>query len=277
MDQTQQTGHSLSRLQEVELEILKQIDAICKKYNIPYLLNGGSMLGAVRHQGFIPWDDDIDIAMLRDDYDQFLAVAEAELQDPYALHTYNNCPEHHYYFSHVVDTRYQVRRIGSADKRIEDVWVDVYPIDGIPDNPIVRTFHLGSLLFDRFMYHMAYFDKVNTERADRPAFQKAILSIVGPVSSLFKPDRAKWREKMDRSLRRYNPRTTKNSMNFISVYMLRESFPSKVFLDLDDYPFEDMLAPGPKDFEFYLTKMYGDYMTPIAEGAQHEVEVLFGQ
>lgn len=276
MDQMQ-TDHELTQLQILELDILRQIDALCKKHNISYMLNGGSMLGAVRHQGFIPWDDDIDIAMLRDDYDRFLKIAEDELDAPYALHTYSNCSDHHYYFSHVVDTRYQVRRTGSADRRVEDVWVDVYPIDGIPDNPLVRTFHLGNLLFDRFMYHMAHFEKVNTERADRPAFQKAILRVVSPISSLIKPDRNKWRDRMDKGLRKYSARNTKNAMNFISVYMLRESFPSTMFTDLEGYPYEDMIVPGPRDFDPYLRKMYGDYMTPISEGARHELEILFNE
>ncbi len=75
-------------VQLVLLDMLKDIDKVCKKHDIPYFLNGGSALGAVRHQGFIPWDDDVDIAMMYEDYKKFIKVIRKELSDEYVCHCY---------------------------------------------------------------------------------------------------------------------------------------------------------------------------------------------
>lgn len=79
---------TVADVQRVLLSMLKDVDAVCKKHDIPYFLNGGSALGAYRHQGFIPWDDDVDIAMLDSDYKRFLAVVVDELKDNYVVHAY---------------------------------------------------------------------------------------------------------------------------------------------------------------------------------------------
>ena len=78
---------TLEKLQMTELEMLKELDRICRENHIPYILDGGTMLGAVRHSGFIPWDDDMDIWMKRDDYMRFLQVAPRELPEGYLLHS----------------------------------------------------------------------------------------------------------------------------------------------------------------------------------------------
>lgn len=89
------TGNAITvaDVQRVLLSMLKDVDAVCRKHNIPYFLNGGSALGAYRHQGFIPWDDDVDIAMMDSDYKRFLEVVVDELKEDYVVHAYalNRC------------------------------------------------------------------------------------------------------------------------------------------------------------------------------------------
>lgn len=272
--------NELSALQIIELDILREIDRICRKYDLTYFLVGGSMLGAVRHNGFIPWDDDIDIGMCREDYDRFLWIAEKELPSPYKVHTYKNCDKHHYYFAHVVDGRYQVRRLGSNDKRVEDVWVDIFPIDGFPSKPLTGIPHYIGLNFDRFMYHLAYFDQVNIGRSDRPKWQKAVLRVLNSIHGVVKPDKQYWRNRMDRGLRKYKPDESKLSFNFIGIRLLKELFPSEVFLQTADYKFEDLTVKGPKDYDTYLSGLFGsDYMTPPAENNRlsHPMELLFDE
>ena len=82
----------LRRLQQTEFEILKEFDRICKKHNIQYFLDSGTALGAARHKGFIPWDDDIDVGMLRSDYEHFLEICPKELEQKYFLQTIETDP-----------------------------------------------------------------------------------------------------------------------------------------------------------------------------------------
>lgn len=89
-------GSHLRNIQLVSLDILKEIDRICQKCDIKYILSSGTLLGAVRHGGFIPWDDDVDIEMLKEEFDKFLSVLPEELSKDYVLHSYANDP----YFIH---------------------------------------------------------------------------------------------------------------------------------------------------------------------------------
>lgn len=265
----------MNDLQKIEINIFKEIKRICEKHNIAFQLIGGSMLGAARHKGFIPWDDDIDLGMLRDDYEKFLKVAENELVYPFALQTYKNTESHHYYFTHVVDKRYSVRRLGSMDKRVENVWVDIYPLDGMPNNPILRKLNYLLLSFDNFMYHVGYFEKVNIARPDRAAYQKIIISIVKRFYKLLRIDGALWRERLDRRLKKYPVESSKYLFNYIGVKAEKEIFPKDVFLETNEYQFEDEVVKGTKYADQYLSQLYGEWKNPPENKVSLPMEILF--
>lgn len=262
-------------LQEKEIDMVKKLVQICEKYDLKYFMAGGTFLGAVRHKGFIPWDDDIDLGMYRGDYERFLKIAEKELEFPYKIQTYQNCAAHHYYFSHIVDMRYKVRRLGSLDKREEYIWIDIFPYDGLPDGVRGNLIYL-QLLFYRFCYHMAYFEKINIARNDRAVWQKIILQLLKIIYKVCKFDKNKWREKIDILLKKQDIEKCGKIMSFMGVKLQREIFPRKVYDNLVDYQFEDMDLKGPSDYDRVLKQMYGDYMSlpPVEKRVSHPMEIV---
>lgn len=135
----------LKQLQKLSLNILIDIDNICKKNNIKYFLIGGSLIGAIRHKGFIPWDDDIDIAMLRKDYNKFKKIMLSRHKSiPYYLHIL--CDEiGNYPFNYL---KIKDNRTKIIEKELEHlnldlgVNIDVFPLDGSPNNYFIRKIHL---------------------------------------------------------------------------------------------------------------------------------------
>lgn len=128
----------MKRAWAAELEVLNEIDRICKKYQIQYFADSGTLLGAVRHQGFIPWDDDIDIAMKRVDYQRFIQVAPKELPEGWLLRNPFLAVDYDVPFSRVINTW----RPDFSEKHLERfhgcpyiVGVDIFPLDNKPDNP----------------------------------------------------------------------------------------------------------------------------------------------
>lgn len=262
-------------LQSLALNMVKEFVRICDKHGLKYFMAGGTFLGAVRHKGFIPWDDDIDLGMYRNDYDKFLEIAETELSYPYKIQTYQNTESHHYYFSHIIDLRYKVKRLGSIDKREEYVWIDIFPYDGLPNGIIGNLFYL-KLLFCRFCYHMAYFDKINIARIDRALWQKIALKILFIVHKLFQFDKHKWIDRIDLLLKSNDMQNCDRVMSFMGVKLQKEILPRRVYDDLIDYQFEDMKLKGAREADTILRQMYGKYMElpPVNKRESHPLEIV---
>ncbi len=143
----------LERLKKTELEIFAAFVAICEKYDLPYFLNGGTAIGAVRHQGFIPWDDDMDVGLLREDYETFLRVAPGEIAGKYELmnaEINRNCPG------------YTLRMCKIGTKHITDehdkypvnfgIRLDIFPYDNVPEDPKLRRKQLRDINLYNRMY-----------------------------------------------------------------------------------------------------------------------------
>lgn len=127
-----ETNISIGQVQDIEFSMLKEFDRICRKHNIPYQIFGGTLLGAVRHKGFIPWDDDIDVAMLREDFDRFIAVAEDEIDSSIFVQTCFTDPDAVLQFA-------KLRKNGTVFEDVLNnnagshtgIWIDVFPFDNV--------------------------------------------------------------------------------------------------------------------------------------------------
>lgn len=251
-----------SKVQDIIWDIMKELNTYFEKEHIEYYMLGGTLLGAVRHQGFIPWDDDIDIGIPREQYEKVLSEISKFLPEHLALYTYKNEKSHHYYFSRIVDKRYALKRMGSLVEREEEVWVDIFPLDGMPNNIFVRKVHMVRLLFARMMYHIACFDKVNLKRPNRPLSERMVIKFVSVTNFWKKLDMYKWLEKIDKLLKKYPYDSSEWVVNFMGQYKFKEMFPKKYYGNGKMYTFEEYKLPGPENADGVLTQMYGDYMKP---------------
>lgn len=124
-------GSILRKQQYRMLSMLIEIDRICQKYNIPYFLYGGTLLGAIRHQGFIPWDDDLDIAMRRKDYDKLMKILPHELSDGFALQTNDTDKNYFYFFAKIRDRKSYLEEYCGYDRFFKEkgIFIDIFPFE----------------------------------------------------------------------------------------------------------------------------------------------------
>lgn len=252
---------NISTIHSAELELAQKFIEICNEMNLNYFMIGGTELGAVRHNGFIPWDDDMDFGMMREDYD--VLVDRLLSSDTFKLDVA------HYSNGKTLDypLKIQDKSIlivdSSTSKRIErPVWIDIFPIDGMPNNAALRKAHQFNLMFLRLMVKYSKFsDNVAINANIRRSLIEKILIGIGKV---IKPEkylnRDNWMNRLDKCLKRYPTYRAKYSVNFMGAYKFREMFPSVIYREITSYKFDDFEMFGIKNYDRYLSQMYGDYM-----------------
>ncbi len=267
MDMQEQSRHSLNDTQAYILGIMREVAGIFDELNIPWFMQGGTMLGAVRHKGFIPWDDDIDIGVYRQDYRRLLDQIADKLPEHLALRTYWDESDHHYYFARIVDTRYRIKRMGSMEVRYENVWIDIFPLDGMPDGALARAWHKVRLLTHRVKYHIGCLEKVNVKRPGRALVERVIIAVANALQMHRWFDSRKELDILDGLLTKYPVEKSDYVVNFMgqTSYRFNELFKKEVYGTAVMYPFEDMRMPGPEKYDEYLTSLYGNYMEPPRE------------
>ncbi len=251
---------NIDRLHAVDLEIVKEVVSICDRHGFKYYMLGGTMLGAIRHKGFIPWDDDIDLGIPRKDYEQFLEVAPRELSLHLKVVNYKTDPQYHYYITRILDTETKVEeeRIGN-DNRYTNASIDIFPIDGTPNNSILRKIYFFRVLYHRALMSLCYKDSIDRKRS-RSRAEKVLLWIMEriPVEKMTTPFKQK--EKIDKLLRRQKVEGSQYIGNIMGAYRTREIVPAEFYGEGKMYPFEDIELRGMDLADDYLKFTYGDYM-----------------
>ena len=169
LDEEERCGYRVSKEMKkvwaVELDLLAEFDRVCRKHNLRYLATGGTLLGAVRHQGYIPWDDDLDIEMLREDYLKLLKVLPSELPDNYALQTNETDPGYFFTYAKLRDKRSTLSEVNHYDRifRYKGIYIDIFPLE---KNPIFL--HWVSCRLHGFTYNVMN----NPRNSDEQAFKK---------------------------------------------------------------------------------------------------------
>lgn len=263
------------KIHEAELEVAKYFVDICEKNNLEYFMLGGTFLGAVRHKGFIPWDDDMDFGMPRSDYEQFIVVCQKMKSDDYLLAKFEDGTNSDYPVK-LESKKQQIKEFSTGKERIRNAWIDIFPLDGMPSNGVALKLQKIKLLSLRALFKLSQLSKnVSLDNPYRTPTEKIIIS-VGKVIHLEKfLKEEKLYHKLDQQLKKYSYDDSELVVNFMGAYKFKEMFPKEIYNNISDYQFEKLLLRGPKNFDLVLTQMYGDYLTPPKDEDKnkHQTEI----
>lgn len=253
---------NLEKLQRAEIDILKTVTDFCDAYGFRYYLVDGTLLGAVRHGGIIPWDDDIDIAMPRSDYDVFVEKAAQLIPAPLSFQNYRYTPGYKRPFTRIINENIKVYIKSYEKEKVEPAWIDVFPLDGMPNNMIVFQLHKLHFLFVRMLYHFSTFDQtVNLTRKDRTPLLKALIWFEKTFKLGRNLDTIKLIEKMEKILKKYGDTKSKKRAIAYSAYLLKETYDSESLGQGKRIKFDKYMLNVPDEYDKMLTQLYGDYMT----------------
>ncbi len=251
---------NIERLHQVDLDIVKEVINICNENGLVYYALGGTMLGAIRHKGFIPWDDDIDLGMPRKDYERFLEIAPSLLSKTLRLVNYKTDKDYHYYITRVqdIETRVMENRY-EAEGKYTHVSIDIFPLDGSPNNALLRKIYYFKVMMHRGMMALHYKNGIDKERK-RGLCERLFLKMMTtlPTDKLF--DAYHQKEKIDKILKKHNMWGSDFSGNIMGAYRTVEMIPTSWYGKDAFYNFENIKIRGIKEYNKYLSHLYGDYM-----------------
>lgn len=244
----------LNSIQEIMLAFLLEMDRICKKHNIKWFLGGGTLLGAIRHNGFIPWDDDADIMMLREDYDKFCKIAASELPPSITFQTYENDKNCFYDFTklRLNGTVFATGFAKNHTQMHNGIAFDIFCHDKTANSKFGQKLHLALTLFTRALV----FNKWNNRKADNGSKLQSVMT------NFFKcilPLRfSLWLEiKILKFFK--NKKNAKYLYDGMGRNIYNGSFPIEYLDEVIYVDFEGYKLPVPKEYDKYLTFLYGDY------------------
>ena len=259
----------LKKIHEIVFSIICDIDDFCNENEIRYYLSGGTCLGAVRHKGFIPWDDDADLMMPRPDYERFLNLFSKKHADKYSVGSLKTSSTWQRPFARVCDlnsrltpTRFHEESMG--------IFVDIFPIDGLPDKKILQSIH----------YKYIRLQNIFRTSSIRTAFKEGeghrLVKTIAKFVSKNKGPRV-YAEKIDKLAQRYNFETSKEVAAILALHYWDKETISKKCMDRSkQLLFEGRKFPVPIGYKQYLTNLYGDYMTPPEGGVDNVYSHLNG-
>lgn len=262
-------------IQNILLEDYKIISEIWKKHNYFFCFTGGSLLGAVRHKGFIPWDDDLDPGLARDDYEDFIKNTYKELPDYLCLHLRTKTQQYL-----IFDNRFEIELDSeNLDSITDDTsivahpYIDLQIFDGTPNNKIQRMLFCLKVMAQRAKIKIADPSKIHTQKW-RPWWENLIIrmSKLFPYNKNIDVDLET--KKYNKLIQKYSFKDSLYIADFVGKYHLKDIYPKKWWDPVSWVPFEDTIVPIPNGYHQYLTKIYGDYMViPKKEDqVQHTTE-----
>lgn len=246
--------YEIKKLQSIEMELLKELLIICRESGLRYYLVGGSALGAVKYKGFVPWDDDIDVAMPREDYEVFLNKAQEYLPPHIFLQNYRTDPEFPMLFSKLRNSN--TAFIESSFRKMNmnhGIYIDVFPLDGYPERKIEAFWLNIKLTYYKVVLTFAR-NKVRNLRSVRGVMEQIGYNLFGrwiPTARIF--------ARYERTIRKYDTQKSKFWYNYGNKMHSLEKVPAVWYGKGADAEFERMAVVIPEKYDRFLRYRFGDY------------------
>lgn len=254
---------TLEEIREIQINELLYVKDICDKNNINYYLVSGTLLGAVKYKGYIPWDDDIDIALDRSSYLKLIKLIEEDNHLAYKILTVYNTKDYYYPYAKLVNKN---TKLVENSKEINDmgVFIDIFPMDRFNDD-IMKIYKRTKFLRNISTRRMRIIKPIKKSRLLEEkeikvkfhfikSFVYSIIDIVSlPLGYTF------WTKVLDKVLSKY-----KDGKYYCTMYLNRKNyFDVSLFDDIDEYEFEGYKFTSIKNYDTYLRKVYGDYLSDL--------------
>ena len=263
----------LKKAQQASLAILLEVDRICRSHDIKYLLDSGTLLGAVRHKGFIPWDDDIDIAMTRENYDRFKAVSAGELKNGLELVTPDSFRGGTVFYDFTPRIIFKGSRrhadseeMNYYDGLLNHLWVDIFILDSIPDN---KTADRITRFRQKMLYGFAMTKRYKLDMSKYKGMDRLKVSILGllgkgmDMRELFKKQEA-LSVKYNKCSAKMNNKNEQTGNLYYSNYQpdyLHDTIKREWSENTTELMFEGHMLMAPAGYDLVLKEIYGDYMS----------------
>lgn len=254
---------NIKEVQDVNKIILRELDRVCKKNNITYFLDSGALLGSARHHGFIPWDDDVDIAFTREDYDKFMNLPASEFGDDFELYDYHDI-ENGEIFDYISRLLYKgckiehkkADKIGTSTKLLEHIGIDLFVLDNAHQSDFKQKM-LTYRMF--FVYGLGLGHRAHLTYSEYTPVQRIVIGILATLGKMFSAKTIiKWYDKLSQSVK-----DTGSDYYFYSNFPINQLYPrmkKEWFKETRQYQIDDEMWDGPIERDKVLTEVYGDYM-----------------
>lgn len=249
---------TISKVKQIELDILLAFDKVCKKHNLTYFLFAGTLLGAVRHKGFIPWDDDIDVCMPRNDYNKFMEIGQKELPSDLFIQNHRTDKQYTLAFSKIRKINTSFVEYNSQLKHMNHgIFIDIFPMDGYPSDPKLRKKYVFKQKLLKNVCYRSYLGN---------SLKSKIKAIPVWFLTGFKS--------ANKFIDSYEKYVHKNEFGKTDLCMIFDliacdkAYSTKSFESIVLLPFEGQQLPSPKDYHLYLKEEFGDYMKLPPEEAR---------
>lgn len=264
------------KVQHLTVSLLNVFIKICEENNLQYYFTGGALIGVLRHNGFIPWDDDIDVGMPRKDFERFHEIIKTKIPEGYGVCNRHTDKEWHFAMSQFVDLKSQIEIHLAEQPRIAHVWIDVFPLDGLPTNKMIRWLKVKYILIHRYLVQIAHISTQVDSQRKRSKIEKIILRTckVIPVGKLLNTEHIL--NHLEKVLKKTDFDSSEYAGNLLGRYREREVVPKKYFGTPKRGMFENVMVNIPEMSHELQTALYGDYMKlpPEKDRVAHNITIL---